>query len=803
MMQDDPNRRQKADRWDQLTQNGMDPSAATQQVEREFAAASSGQGGSSARPVSPRPAAPKAAPTQYIRSALQGALLGTPDEIEAAGRGVVGAVRRAAGLHGETYGEAAEDVRGKLKAFREESPKAAFAAEMAGGMLTGGLAGGTKTVIGRTLMNPAVSGLISGAAGADGDVMNRVKGAVVGGAAGKVIGTVLTPTRTLQRDVVQDVAAAQSPAGSRIVRALSDIRNKAATTMDKSQRFAADQLEKRGFAGAARAIEPVDETTIRRTVNRNLPGTGVSEGALEQEAATLGARATSEAQGVKAIGDEVQAVQVETVNRGKALAERAVEQSKVRAEQLVKDAKAKASALIGGVRQKTGTADELRATLRSTQQEEAEQTYAAVRQFGRPAQEPVAVYDAILKSPGLRGVYRTVVRATREAKVGEKLAATEGGELFTPLSSVRMPRVAIPRPGGKEVKVPALTLETMDEMRRHVNEQISARLSGKETGLSPSMGRKMIQQIDVLENKFLDAYPPEARDVIKAARAAYREKFVALEALQDGVNLGGVRADKAAKLLSSNPKAFSSLAKRVSEQYTTPEAREAFRAGGREWFNNLVTDRLDDALSFAQQVIKTDGGRRRVALVFGKDMVEQMRQIASLADEAGGVVAKGQARAERITGMGEQAAERLGDRLRPQVFAQQDLTSAVQSQAEEAAAKLAAARQALQALSSGGREAAASFVDVTLPQMGTQARGAVQDYGASAIQREIAGLDAPTALERLRQLQGNSAAKALFGSQLDRTIADLEKRTIGSLTRPALAGAAGRRLGGLFTGREE
>jgi hypothetical protein len=366
-----------------------------------------------------------------------------------------------------------------------------------------------------------------------------------------------------------------------------------------------------------------------------------------------------------------------------------------------------------------------------------------------------------------------------------------------------MPRVPIPRRGGKEVKVPALTLETMDEMRRHVNEQISARLSGKETGLSPSMGRKMIQQIDVLENKFLDAYPPEARDVIKTARAAYREKFVALEALQDGVNLGGVRADKAAKLLSSNPKAFSSLAKRVSEEYTTPEAREAFRAGGREWFNNLVTDRLDDALSFAQQVIKTDGGRRRVALVFGKDMVEQMRQIAALADEAGGVVAKGQARAERITGMGEQAAERLGDRLRPQVFAQQDLTSAVQSQAEEAAAKLAAARQARQALSPGGREAAASFVDVTLPQMGTQARGAVQDYGASAVQREIAGLDAPTALERLRQLQGNPAAKALFGSQLDRTIADLEKRTVGSLTRPALAGAAGRRLGSLFTGREE
>jgi hypothetical protein len=184
-------------------------------------------------------------------------------------------------------------------------------------------------------------------------------------------------------------------------------------------------------------------------------------------------------------------------------------------------------------------------------------------------------------------------------------------------------------------------------------------------------------------------------------------------------------------------------------------------------------------------------------------MVEQFQQIAALADQAGTAAAKGASRAAKIADIGERSAQKIGDQLRPETFAAQDLANVTAEQAKEVAGRLAAARQARTALAPGGREAAASFVDVTLPGLSTEARGAVQDYGASAIQREIAGLDAASALERLQQLQGNPAAKALFGSQLDRTIAELQKRTLGSVARPALAGAVGRRIGGLFTGGDE
>ncbi len=859
MLQDDPIRQKKNDRWRQLVDQGMDPNDAYDAVQKEYDVPRFTEPSQAAsRPAIQRPAAEstltpkveqaKPAPTQFLRSAAQGASLGIADEAEGAIRGVVGAARRAMGMPGETYGEAVEDVRGKLKAFREESPKAAFATEMAGGLLTGGLAGGTKTVIGRALMNPVVSGAISGAAGADGDLMNRVKGAAIGAGAGKVIGTVLTPTRTLQRDVVQDVAAAQSPAGSRIGRALSDLRNKAATGMEKSQRFAADVLENRGFGKVARAIEPVDERTIQRAVNKNLPGTGLTEGAIEQQAQQASSIASRQADIAKAVGDEVQAVQVETVNRGKALAERAREQAtaraegvaerskalaeraaqqgRARAEQLLAEAKDKASQVVAGVRQRTGTADRVREQIRNKQLADAEQSYGVVRQFGRPDREPVAVYDAITRTPALKSAFDAVTAARTEAGVTRRLARAEGERLFQPLGTEKLPKVPIKRRDGTIEEVPALTLRTMDQMRQHINEKVTAYLGGsKETGITPQVGKKLLKQINVLEDKFLSAYPPEARDAITAARAGYREDFVTLEALRDGLNLGSVKAGKDAKLLSSNPKAFASLAERMRSQYTTPAAREAFRAGGREWFNNLIDDRLDDALKFAQQAIKSDTDRKKIAFVFGKDMVEQMQQIAAIADQSSAVASRaasrssaiatagreraasiaksGQARAERIASMGEASAEKLGDRLRPEVFGQRDLADVTAEQAKEIANRLAAAKQARSALAPGGREAAASFVDVTLPGLMTEARGTVQDYGASAVQREIAGLDAPAALARLQQLQGNPAARALFGSQLDRTIEELQKRTVGSLVRPALAGAAGRRLGGLFTGRDE
>jgi hypothetical protein len=82
----------------------------------------------------PVPAAPAAAPapvpTQRLRSIAQGATMGGADEMEASLRSAV---------TGETYEQALADIRGKMKAYQQQSPLEALAYEGLGGV---GLAAG-------------------------------------------------------------------------------------------------------------------------------------------------------------------------------------------------------------------------------------------------------------------------------------------------------------------------------------------------------------------------------------------------------------------------------------------------------------------------------------------------------------------------------------------------------------------------------------------------------------------------------------------------------------------------------------
>lgn len=127
---------------------------------------------------------PAPAPTQRLRSMAQGATMGGADEMEASLRSAVS---------GETYEEALADIRGKMKAYQQQSPLEALAYEGLGGvgmaagatLATGGLAAPlagprvaasvtplVKGILGTTALGGAQGG-ITGFLSGEGDLMER------------------------------------------------------------------------------------------------------------------------------------------------------------------------------------------------------------------------------------------------------------------------------------------------------------------------------------------------------------------------------------------------------------------------------------------------------------------------------------------------------------------------------------------------------------------------------------------------------------------------------------------------------
>ena len=134
-------------------------------------------------PVAPA-AAPAPVPTQRLRSMAQGATMGGADEMEASLRSAV---------TGETYEQALADIRGKMKAYQQQSPLEALAYEGLGGvglaagatLATGGAAAPltgprvatsvapiVKGILGTTALGGAQGG-ITGFMTGEGDLMER------------------------------------------------------------------------------------------------------------------------------------------------------------------------------------------------------------------------------------------------------------------------------------------------------------------------------------------------------------------------------------------------------------------------------------------------------------------------------------------------------------------------------------------------------------------------------------------------------------------------------------------------------
>lgn len=121
----------------------------------------------------------------------QGALLGFGDEVEAG-------LRTGFGLLGD-YGGTRDEIRGQVKDFAAENPATALAAEIGGGLLTGGVGGARAagTAIGRKVLEKAgTAGLAAGIGAAEGAIAGVGSGEtagerLAGGAVGATLGGVL------------------------------------------------------------------------------------------------------------------------------------------------------------------------------------------------------------------------------------------------------------------------------------------------------------------------------------------------------------------------------------------------------------------------------------------------------------------------------------------------------------------------------------------------------------------------------------------------------------------------------------
>ena len=121
----------------------------------------------------------------------QGALLGFGDEVEAG-------LRTGFGLLGD-YGATRDEIRGQVKDFAAENPATALAAEIGGGLLTGGVGGARAagTAIGRKVLEKAgTAGLAAGIGATEGAIAGVGSGEtagerLAGGAVGATLGGAL------------------------------------------------------------------------------------------------------------------------------------------------------------------------------------------------------------------------------------------------------------------------------------------------------------------------------------------------------------------------------------------------------------------------------------------------------------------------------------------------------------------------------------------------------------------------------------------------------------------------------------
>ncbi len=671
------------------------------------------------------------------------------------------------------------------------------------------------------------------------------------------------------------VSAAKTEGRATITEAQKTARAVAERGMSRAERLRQAADEARGILPDVKAQELEKTLTV-----------------TEQAAATRAA-GVSRAQALKQAGKEASSTASQLEREASDAAKRALsegrEAAKAAAEEVLDRAKTEAGQTIQGLRgqQPRGAAKDLQKTIRDSQTGEAVGHYEAIKKIGAPVEPDPEVYREIFDSPALRDAFNSA-EGTLQKEMRNIL----------PGAPIRAPRRSLTIDGAE---VPELTLEKLDIMRRKILEP-QVRKGENVVGLSRSQKKEAFDTINRLEERYLAGFgTDEAAEALRTARTAYRSKFLQLEAVQEGLNLGTVKAGKASGILAQSRKELDEVVKRVEGM--TDEQKVGFQTGAREWFDRLVQENPSGALKFAQK-FSSEASQRRLALTFGDEAVDRLRQFApevlagqtkaaaaAAREEAAALATqitqrgqeavtplaeratRAQSLAERATAQGKERAasalqqrelekaRRIGetavsaqqriDRLKSlssrakeqskgkaEQLVEQGRTSAIDRlrQVQEAGrAPIASARAAKEAAATeasrlaqdlsqariaratasqssvknvegalGKSEAAAKFLQQTLPNMSPkQQQEAVAVFG-SQLQRQIkdmadAGMAPQQIIERINVLQKNEVVKRLFGAQMNNYVRELYP-TIGTRLPKALqtstAGLLGRQFGG-------
>jgi len=646
------------------------------------------------------------------RSVAQGATFGFGEELEALPYLLPG---------GETREQAIKRIRGEMSQYREEYPKTAIAAEIGGGLLTGGVGGaraagsaGLRAAAGRLAASNVAQGVLGGVGAAEGGFGERVTGGLVGGAVGGIV-----------PGVVSRIPGAKAVAG------------KAGEYYDMGRSAVARALDATPLAAVGRFIEPTDLRVIAREATA-LPGSvtgptasslgpdiGPLQAAEEATRASLGGArveaaqrqlATQRAQAARqqaAVAATGRVAGVREAGRTRLSAAQQQREAAAEAQRLAEEAayyrvqqqaqagtaairgakrQAEATTAQGAARQarleaeQAGLEPQIRAAKTARKQAAREAAEAELDALRGEAEQQIG--GLIGGARGTTAAMQDAVRA-RQKEVGEQTYAqvramgapaappmdVYGDILSDPAMAssfgqavTRVERElgeALPRLQIGEETVPVISLEVMDQMRRGIVDRIP--LGQNVTGLSASQRRALLNQINNLEERFLASYGDDAAaQALKTARGQYRQEFQRLEALRDGLGFGTVGTGKASGLITQSKKELDAFEKNLraleAGDAFQQELAELTRAGARESFDRLMQRTPNGALGMARKLTQTEEGRRKVALVFGEDGLNTMLAFSkeAVGQRAKAAATKAGADAEQLVAQLTGRSERLG-----------------------------------------------------------------------------------------------------------------------------------------------
>ena len=756
----------------------------------------------------------------------------------ALGRGLtMGLSTRAEAL---ARGVPVSQVTEEMGAFREARPLLAYPAELVGGALTGsaGLirsagATGARAILPRLFGSTVGQGAVSGAAESEDALTGAAVGGAVGGVAPKAIG--LLGRIPGVKQIGQEVGGALGTLYQGGTRAAADALQgtpsrfaqwlgRVIEPMDvqRTQRIAGEMVpgattgptvrqmvpEAGGPREALRTARTAEQqargemTSAQRALQEAQDAEAAAKRAVEeaQQQAKLGATTLSATQAEALAQAQRQAAQRQTVSgaraerlrgtatglrtegrqRAQALGEELTaatrqtrEQAKAAAESALEEARAEATETVSQLagRQPRGAAVDLQETIRQQQLAKGAESYTLVRQVGPPPEVDPALYREISSDPVLRSAFNEAQQIVRRER-----SRPDAAELG--LGPLRMVNI-----NGREV--PELDVYTFDKMRQIIRER--ARPTQQNVvGLTASQRKQSLDQIQRVEDRFLAGYgSSEVGDLVRAARAEYRAEFAKLEALRDGLNLGGVKAGRPSGLLKPSPKELDAVLQRVRDM--SDAEREAFQVGAREWFGRLVQESPDDALKFAKR-FSSPASQERLALAMGDEAVEQLRAFAPAAVRTRQQAAAGQVREEAqglIAG--------LQQRLATEPASLFERAERARELARRAASREAEAKRAVPAMRQAQAQERAQFALTSaqeqMPLQTQRAEAATQRREAAQATRAARGAATTAATER------RAAQQALREAIAEG--ADLRTALGGALRSPERAADAARLLAGV------